>query len=170
MKENHKQQKTSELQLQLRSQQTKIRCKGNVYPGTKKKKKRKQENSLFLHPDSPENNNVLVFQIQVAIEDCNDFSVKSNARKPLQRLQAPTVQKHCVTAHGCNGDRQKKYFKERVGKHWMMYFPRNTSYSFTSDQKKKGRGKRLEREMFESFLAQTWKCCLKTAYITSREA
>lgn len=40
MKENHKQQKTSELQLQLRSQQTKIRCKGNVYPGTKKKKKK----------------------------------------------------------------------------------------------------------------------------------
>lgn len=77
--------------------------------------KRKQENSLFLHPDRPENNNVLVFQIQVAIENCNDFSLKSNAGKPLQRLQAPTVQKHCVTAHQCNGDRQKKYFKERCG-------------------------------------------------------
>jgi len=38
MKEKHKQHKTSELQLRLRSKQTKVRCKGNVYPGTKKKK------------------------------------------------------------------------------------------------------------------------------------
>lgn len=132
MKEKHKQHKASELQLQLRSKQTKVRCKGNVYPGTKKKKKIKikgrKENSVFLHPDSPENNNVLVFQIQVAIEDCNDFSLKSNAGKPLQRLQAPTVQKHCVTAHGCNGDRQKKHFKrEGVGKLLVMYFPRKPS-------------------------------------------
>lgn len=53
------------------------------------------------------------FLIQVAIENCNDFSLKSNAGKPLRRLPTPTVQKHCVPACWCNGDKQKKHFKER---------------------------------------------------------
>ena len=56
------------------------------------------------------------FLIQVAIEDCNDFSLKSNAGKPLWRLPTPTVQKHCVPACGCNGDKQKKHFKEKGGR------------------------------------------------------
>lgn len=63
-----------------------------------KKKGRKEENSLFLHPDSPENNNVLVFQIQVAIEDCNDFSLKSSAGKPLQSCRLPLC-RHSVSLH-----------------------------------------------------------------------
>lgn len=54
--------------------------------------------------------------MQVAIEDCNDFSLKSNAGKPLWRLPTPTVQKHCVPVRWCNGDKQKKHFKERGGR------------------------------------------------------
>lgn len=89
-----------------------------------------QANSLFIHWDGFENNNVLVFfLIQVAIEDCNDFSLKSNAGKPLRRLPTPTVQKHCVPARWCNGDKQKKHFKERGGRRGRaekarkMWFP-----------------------------------------------
>lgn len=55
------------------------------------------------------------FLIQVAIEDCNDFSLKSKAGKPLWRLPTPTVQKHCVPSCWCNGDKQKKHFKARGG-------------------------------------------------------
>ena len=52
------------------------------------------------------------FLIQVAIEDCNDFGLKSNAGKPLWRLPTPTVQKQCVPACWCNGVKQKKHFNE----------------------------------------------------------
>lgn len=39
MKEKHRQHKTFELDLQLRSKQTEVIYKCNVYPGTKKENK-----------------------------------------------------------------------------------------------------------------------------------
>lgn len=56
-----------------------------------------QANSLFLHWDGFENNNVLVsfpffFLIQVAIEDCNDFSLKSSAGKASSEI----ANSHCA--------------------------------------------------------------------------
>lgn len=118
---------------------------GLLEQGGKGKVWEDQANSLFIHWDGFENNNVLVssssfFKIQVAIEDCNDFSLKSNAGKPLWRLPTPTVQKHCVPASWCNGDKQKKHFKERgdrkgrAKKHGACGSQEN-SKSFSNDQK-----------------------------------